>query len=344
MSLRDFEKYDTVINHILKGNEVYLKIFRKGDLKMKRRTLTIAICFLALVAIISVGFASWIITRPVQDATTAGSISTETVVDNSYTLTAEAVSGSSGVIQYGKPADYTPEATDWLSNDGAVENLAYEIKLTANYYEHMAAQVYFNIYLKESTVAGWAEINSGYLYQTPEQIEASAEKTASKFATVKASNYIAAPTLGINGKDAVNYSANYVLDKDEVFGCVITYTNVESQQVSEFKTAKEIKELAAAGKIVVDGEGKATTDAATVVVSGTTATISGAVYCKVKINFGWGTAFNSKNPLVYYNALDVNANWEAAKAALEAINTIGEATTTYKVVVSDKVKAANLAA
>ena len=148
MSLRDFEKYDTVINHILKGNKVYLKIFRKGDLKMKRRTLTIAICFLALVAIISVGFASWIITRPVQDATTAGSISTETVVDNSYTLTAEAVPGSSGVIQYGKPADYTPGANDWLSNDGAVENLAYEIKLTANYYEHMAAQVYFNIYLK----------------------------------------------------------------------------------------------------------------------------------------------------------------------------------------------------
>ena len=48
---------------------------------MKRKTLTLAISVFALLAIISVGFASWVITRHLQADPVAGSINVDPVTD-----------------------------------------------------------------------------------------------------------------------------------------------------------------------------------------------------------------------------------------------------------------------
>ena len=95
---------------------------------MKRKTLTLAICFLALIAIVSVGFASWIITRPVVDQNQEGSITAETVDDITYQYSVKANGSSSNVIHFGKPESDPTGSQSWLTNeDGQVENLSYSI-------------------------------------------------------------------------------------------------------------------------------------------------------------------------------------------------------------------------
>lgn len=86
---------------------------------MKRKTLTIAISIFALIAIVSVGFASWVISRPdMVKESDPGTINVETVT-NFSTLTVSSVSitydNSASSIHFGKPAD-TASSNNPLSN------------------------------------------------------------------------------------------------------------------------------------------------------------------------------------------------------------------------------------
>ncbi len=88
---------------------------------MKRKTLTIAISFFALIAIVSVGFASWVISRP------------ETSIDGNGTITVESVDSSSiieitnvnvsGKIVFGSPAKMDTKNAWLKSNATEHENL-----------------------------------------------------------------------------------------------------------------------------------------------------------------------------------------------------------------------------
>lgn len=89
---------------------------------MKRKTLTLAISVFALLAIISVGFASWVITRQDQNKDANGSITVETI--NGEVNYLESVTISENAIHFGTPATMNKEGA-WLtaSSDAKPQNL-----------------------------------------------------------------------------------------------------------------------------------------------------------------------------------------------------------------------------
>ncbi len=103
---------------------------------MKRKTLTLAISVFALLAIISVGFASWVITRTDDDVNLEGSISVDTVEDKDLGLSAKWVRSltdqtevTNPVIKFGAmdPNDpkYSLKTKNWLLNESTEkENLS----------------------------------------------------------------------------------------------------------------------------------------------------------------------------------------------------------------------------
>ena len=83
------------------------------------------ISILACVAVMSVGFASWLIVG-VPDATTYenGSFEVYNVVDKTVKKSNESFTGTTAAIRFGRPADMTVSDSDWLiAKDVAVENL-----------------------------------------------------------------------------------------------------------------------------------------------------------------------------------------------------------------------------
>lgn len=108
---------------------------------MKRKTLTLAISVFALLAIISVGFASWVITRQDQTAPVEGSITVDNVTDNNLGISYEWVTDINGntklegnpQIVFGKPAsqdDISSAIAEWLSPSDKTENLHAYLKIS----------------------------------------------------------------------------------------------------------------------------------------------------------------------------------------------------------------------
>lgn len=85
---------------------------------MKRKTLTIAISIFALIAIVSVGFASWVISRPPQYEDATGNITVETV-SKSKTAELKVQNTELGAIHLGSPADFN----DWSSSGKTITKL-----------------------------------------------------------------------------------------------------------------------------------------------------------------------------------------------------------------------------
>ena len=81
---------------------------------MKRRSITLAICILAVLALASIGFASWIISNPEESGFAEGSIFVDNVTSQVYDVKATL---SVTEIQYGVPTGYSPKPTDWLTNN-----------------------------------------------------------------------------------------------------------------------------------------------------------------------------------------------------------------------------------
>ena len=81
---------------------------------MKRKSITLTICILAVLALASIGFASWIISNPEESGYAEGSIFVDNVTSQVYDVDATL---SVTEIQYGVPTDYSPKATDWLTNN-----------------------------------------------------------------------------------------------------------------------------------------------------------------------------------------------------------------------------------
>ena len=115
---------------------------------MKRKTLTLAISVFALLAIISVGFASWIISRTNFTDDRAGTITVDDVKEGNLGITAEWVSSTDlntaiptgdPVIYYGKPSQIDEDTATWLSNgSGTTENLKAYLKITVSNTEAFA--------------------------------------------------------------------------------------------------------------------------------------------------------------------------------------------------------------
>lgn len=99
---------------------------------MKRKTLTLTLSILACLALIGVGFASWIISA--NTSTTAqGSFIVDTVADKTYVVSGEWLENKSSII-FGAPATMNAE-NPWLTNnsEGKTENLTVTYQLTVTY-------------------------------------------------------------------------------------------------------------------------------------------------------------------------------------------------------------------
>ena len=162
---------------------------------MKRKALTITICFLALVSIVSIGFASWVITKPMEKQTAAGSITAEAVEVEGYTLALKwqgVGEGQDPVIHFGKPAtlDPTPEGvTPWLTadSDSVNESLTCTLRIT---------------------VSNTANIASGLtltLNTVVEDVLKELNDDTTAFGKALAATYIAMPTVQVGANAAAAY-------------------------------------------------------------------------------------------------------------------------------------------
>lgn len=108
---------------------------------MKRKTLTLTLSILACLALIGVGFASWIISADaIEEA--EGNIIVDTVTDKSYVISAASWKGGNSKISFGAPkkAEMT-EPNAWLTNNsaGEAENLTVTYQLTVTYADTTSA-------------------------------------------------------------------------------------------------------------------------------------------------------------------------------------------------------------
>lgn len=100
---------------------------------MKRKTLTLTLSILACLALIGVGFASWIISADAADKA-EGSFIVDTVTDKSYTVEGSWFDNQSK-ITFGAPATMNNTSDTWLTNDSKdkKENLTVTYQLTVTY-------------------------------------------------------------------------------------------------------------------------------------------------------------------------------------------------------------------
>lgn len=99
---------------------------------MKRKTLTLTLSILTCLALIGVGFASWIISA--NTSTKAkGSFIVDTVADKTYVVSGEWLENKSSII-FGTPDTMNAE-NPWLTNnsEGKTENLTVTYQLTVTY-------------------------------------------------------------------------------------------------------------------------------------------------------------------------------------------------------------------
>ena len=165
---------------------------------MKRKALTITICFLALVSIVSIGFASWVITKPIEQQTATGSITAEAVEVDGYTLGVEwqgvGLAGTP-VIHFGKPSPEntlpTPVGvTAWLAADGDSQEEALTCTLRI-------------------TVSNRANIASGLtltLNTVIDEVLKELDDEETAFGKAVAANYIAMPKVKVGANDAAAYN------------------------------------------------------------------------------------------------------------------------------------------
>lgn len=100
---------------------------------MKRKTLTLTLSILACLALIGVGFASWIISA--NTSTNAeGNIIVDTVRDKSYVISAASWKDGNSKISFGAPKEMNVTGA-WLTNDSTdkTENLTVTYQLTVTY-------------------------------------------------------------------------------------------------------------------------------------------------------------------------------------------------------------------
>lgn len=107
---------------------------------MKRKTLTLTLSILACLALIGVGFASWIISAEVSANPAEGSFIVDTVTDRSYKVEGAWLSNQSN-ITFGAPTTMNNVENAWLTNNSEdkKENLTVTYQLTVTYGDNTPA-------------------------------------------------------------------------------------------------------------------------------------------------------------------------------------------------------------
>lgn len=95
-------------------------------MRNKRKGILMASAILGSAAIVSTGFAAWVITAPTETSQT-GNITIDTVSDNRVKMTAEWADGD-GTVVFGAPESQAANA--WLRNDEKKEDIKHILNLS----------------------------------------------------------------------------------------------------------------------------------------------------------------------------------------------------------------------
>lgn len=120
---------------------------------MKRRTLTLTLCILACIALIGVGFASWVITYN-KEAEVTGNVQIDSISDKSHVVTV--VEGKDQRVVFGAKAASTEVSKPWLSSgknekneDDEKEYLVLTYTVEVSNYEDLASGKEFIVTVEE---------------------------------------------------------------------------------------------------------------------------------------------------------------------------------------------------
>lgn len=231
---------------------------------MKRKFLLPILSVCMVVALVSVGFAAWLITG--NDTTGAtGSFKTHEATNTYFTVSITPtrsgdVDWETNKIEFGKGSATTPNTTNkWFDFNGTSNET-----LEATFTIVIAPDVGFK-YTPDSGTAqnanGFESVDDLFTKASVGNITIKLSENSDKYDTAKTNGYVADPKFYVNNSESATSATGSTLNGD---GMTITLT-------------KDSFTVQTTG----DNAGKAT--------------------ATVKIKFGWGTAFNSTNPYAYYN-------------------------------------------
>lgn len=169
---------------------------------MKRKFLLPILSVCMVVALVSVGFAAWLITGNDTSDTATGNFVTYDVENDYFTVTVDPATGENGEIVFGKPASETttpPLEHDWFKFDAATE----VEKLTATFTVTITPDVVFS---SEHTVT--KILNGASVQVTLNGLAANGTSTtAEKYAAAVENGVIDYPTLSC-GSEKTNKAEN----------------------------------------------------------------------------------------------------------------------------------------
>lgn len=271
---------------------------------MKRKFLLPILSVCMVVALVSVGFAAWLITGSDTNDTAQGSFVTKGARNEFFTVTVDPYDGSATTttdpsIVFGKPSNYSNENDSWFKPDDDVENESFEVQFLVTITPDDK-----NFLKKGSEVGAQDGILEKYEIKVTlkEKVDAGRSAVFDGLATADKTN-IGIKTKMEDGKTLRDGAAktNCAYVKQPAFE-VSSYTNyVGDATMSEFASANKA------------GSG---------LDNGYVLTIKGANFkvaengesasCIIKITFAWGDYFTFNdgtkdevvNPYVYFNKFD----------------------------------------
>lgn len=273
---------------------------------MKKRKLTLLISIFAVLAMISVGFAAWVITNNAE-ASDEGNVRVDVVEDKRLGITA-AIKDDEEVIFGAKQKDAAVEY-NWLKNEdtGLNENLTIYVVLTVDNYSYLQSSEAIKI-----TVT---EIEGQELYKNAYE-----------------ANYVGAlPTLNLSKAELINYAVKPYQQRLNAKQSDLNQKTAEYDRVVADPTLGETSEEARNLSAIIQ-----TLNSDIAELNATIQEIrnekASRLECEIPVEFTWGTAFNGKNPIDYYNGFAyTNELGDAAFAALEELQNLDEAKYILKV-------------
>lgn len=201
---------------------------------MKRKTLTLAISVFALLAIISVGFASWVITRPTQTADAGGSITVEAVEGEVNYLKNAVVEGQ---IRFGRPETMS-NTNAWLTSNASEtekENLTVNLKITLSAELKDGEQINLSIAPKSDDAKKYDEAVTGKYIKTP---------VFTKNGSLETCTFLTKDDFTQDG-DVFVANVNITFGWGEKFGSVNPYTYYNTKEFNPVNVKEATDALAA---------------------------------------------------------------------------------------------------
>ncbi len=161
---------------------------------MKRRSLTVLLCLLAIISLASVGFASWVISAGDTEEVT-GNIQVETVTDKRLVISGVSLSAENFIFT-GKPQT-TTVTNPWLKYDNSTT-------------EVLSSVLSFNVAFKDKTT-----VTNGTNATITVKWDKSTEELL--LGAVEEGYILAVPTLSLTGSEG-EYSVNITFQWGTKFG------------------------------------------------------------------------------------------------------------------------------